>query len=138
MLIVRRIIESTDRSILWDRFIAAILFLTLIILPVLISLMFITMRISSPFPTVSDLLILNSCRLHFLIDHILNLFRYLGLLTEDPIGTNYTPVASGGMSHRRRRSYYIRQMLSLIHLGHEFVQLVVAVSLDLFEEIVHF
>lgn len=96
------------------------------------------MRISSPFPTVSDLLILNSCRLHFLIDHILNLFRYLGLLTEDPIGTNYTPVASGCMSHRRRRSYYIRQMLSLIHLGHEFVQLVVAVSLDLFEEIVHF
>jgi hypothetical protein len=80
---------------------------------------------------------LNYSSLHLFINHVLNLFCDLGLLVENAIIADYASVSSG-VSHGRGGSNNVCQMLGLIHLRHELVELVVAIGLYLFQEIVHF
>lgn len=87
--------------------------------------------------TISYLLILNYSSLHLLINYVLNLFCYLGLLVENAIIACDTSV-SGGVTHGRRGSNNVFQMLSLIHLWHELVELVIAIGFYLLQEVVHF
>ena len=57
-------------------------------------------------------------------------------MVKDPVVANNAPVP-GVVTHRRSRPDYVVQVLSLIHLWHELVELVVAVRFDLLQEIVH-
>ena len=79
---------------------------------------------------------MSRCSLHLQVDHVFDLLGNLGLLVKDPIVANDAPVPSV-VPHRGSRPDYVVQMLSLIHLWHELVELVVAVRFDLLKEIIH-
>lgn len=131
MLIVRGIETTTrgDWSVCRQRIFICIAFVIILIFPLFITLV-------PPLGTASLQLILSRCSLHLLVDHVFDLFGDLGLLAKDPVVANDAAVPSV-VAHRRSRPDYVVQMLSLIHLRHEFVELVVAVRLDLLQEIIH-
>ena len=131
MLIVRGIEATTrrDRSVRRQRIFICIALVIILLIPLFITLV-------PPFGTAFLQLILSRGSLHLLVDHVFDLFGDLGLLIKDPVVANHAPVPSV-VPHRGSRPDYVIQMLSLIHLRHELVELVVAVRLDLLQEIIH-
>ena len=131
MLIVRGIEATTrrDRSVRRQGIFICIALVIILLIPLFITLV-------PPFGTASLQLILSRGSLHLLVDHVFDLFGDLGLLVKDPVVANDAPVPSV-VPHRGSRPDYVVQMLSLIHLRHELVELVVAVRLDLLQEIIH-
>lgn len=131
MLIVRGVKATTrgDRSVCRQRIFICIALVIILLVPLFITLV-------PPLGTASLQLILSRCILHLLLDHVFDLFGDLGLLIKDPVVANHAPVPSV-MPHRGSRPDYVVQMLSLIHLWHELVELVVAVGFNLLQEIIH-